>query len=127
MKAAYYEQFQQPNSIQNLPTPIPESGEVVIRTKATGICRSDWHGWMGHDSDVYLPHVPGHELAGIVEAIGKGVENWQRTAPSSLMLVGSWRLLLVWAKRKVETKRQKANGKQYLVFMLKILGVIVSD
>lgn len=78
MKAAYYEHFQHPISIQNLPDPIPESGEIIIRTKATGICRSDWHGWMGHDSDVHLPHVPGHELAGTVEAVGKGIKNWRR-------------------------------------------------
>ena len=32
---------------------------------------------MGHDSDVHLPHVPGHELAGIVEAVGKNVRRWR--------------------------------------------------
>jgi alcohol dehydrogenase len=46
---------------------------VVIRVAATGLCRSDWHGWMGHDAGIALPHVPGHELAGTVEAIGTGV------------------------------------------------------
>ena len=44
---------------------------------ATGICRSDWHGWMGHDPDVKLPHVPGHELAGIVEEVGKNVKSFR--------------------------------------------------
>ena len=38
-----------------------------------GLCRSDWHAWMGHDTDDTLPHVPGHALAGIVSAIGSGV------------------------------------------------------
>ena len=77
MKAAVYEAFQAPLSIQNVPDPDPASDGVVIRVEATGICRSDWHGWMGHDSDIHLPHVPGHELAGLVEAIGPEVKRWQ--------------------------------------------------
>jgi D-arabinose 1-dehydrogenase-like Zn-dependent alcohol dehydrogenase len=43
---------------------------------ASGICRSDWHAWQGHDPDVVLPHVPGHELAGTVAAVGAGVARW---------------------------------------------------
>jgi len=39
------------------------------------MCRSDWHAWAGHD-DVALPHVPGHELAGVVSAVGAGVKKW---------------------------------------------------
>ncbi|MGD2012995.1 MAG: zinc-dependent alcohol dehydrogenase family protein [Desulfobacterales bacterium] len=56
------------------PTP-PQNG-VVIRVKANGLCRSDWHGWMGHDPDIKLPHVPGHELAGVIESVGKDVVKW---------------------------------------------------
>ncbi|MBP0575630.1 alcohol dehydrogenase catalytic domain-containing protein, partial [Mycobacterium tuberculosis] len=41
--------------------------------EATGLCRSDWHGWMGHDPDIRLPHVPGHELAGVIVAVGAAV------------------------------------------------------
>jgi D-arabinose 1-dehydrogenase-like Zn-dependent alcohol dehydrogenase len=49
----------------------------VIRVQATGLCRSDWHGWMGHDPDIRrFPHVPGHELAGVVEAVGAEVTRW---------------------------------------------------
>jgi len=77
MKAAVYEAFQAPLSVQNVPDPDPALDGVVIRVEATGICRSDWHGWMGHDSDVQLPHVPGHELAGVVEAIGPEVKRRQ--------------------------------------------------
>lgn len=44
---------------------------------ATGLCLSDWHGWMGHDPDITLPHVPGHELAGVVEAVGRNVTRWR--------------------------------------------------
>jgi alcohol dehydrogenase len=77
MRAAVYEQFQTPLSIEEVPDPTPTDDGVVIRVMANGICRSDWHGWMGHDSDVHLPHVPGHELAGVVEAVGKEVSNWK--------------------------------------------------
>ncbi|MCP4416612.1 MAG: zinc-dependent alcohol dehydrogenase family protein [Chloroflexi bacterium] len=77
MKTAVYEKFAHPLSIQTHPDPTPTNGGVVIRVEATGICRSDWHGWMGHDPDITLPHVPGHELAGIIEAVGKDVAHWQ--------------------------------------------------
>lgn len=78
MKAAYYPSFQQPITIENLPYPALSLDGVIIAVKATGICRSDWHGWMGHDGDVQLPHVPGHELAGEVVEVGKNVRNWQK-------------------------------------------------
>ena len=75
MRAAVYSEFKKPLSIQNVPDPKPSDTGVVIRVKATGLCRSDWHGWMGHDSDIRLPHVPGHELAGIIETKGKDVSH----------------------------------------------------
>ena len=78
MKAALYEAFTEPLTIHNVPDPTPEPHGVVIRVMATGVCRSDWHGWMGHDPDITtLPHVPGHELAGVIEAVGKAVTTWQ--------------------------------------------------
>jgi D-arabinose 1-dehydrogenase-like Zn-dependent alcohol dehydrogenase len=57
--------------------PDPPPGGVVVRVAASGICRSDWHAWQGHDRDVVLPHVPGHELAGTVAAVGDGVRLWR--------------------------------------------------
>jgi len=77
MKAAIYETFQGPIAIQNVPVPAPRDHGVLVKVKATGLCRSDWHGWMGHDPDIALPHVPGHELAGTIEALGKNVRNFQ--------------------------------------------------
>jgi alcohol dehydrogenase len=77
MRAAIFEEFQKPLSIQNVPDPEPPDTGVVIRVRATGLCRSDWHGWMGHDSDIHLPHVPGHELAGEIAAVGKAVRRWK--------------------------------------------------
>ena len=77
MKAAVYERFQGPITVQNICDPIPNNDGVVVKVNATGLCRSDWHGWMGHDLDIVLPHVPGHELAGIIEATGKDVRNFK--------------------------------------------------
>lgn len=77
MKAAVYEKFQGPISVQNVADPTPNNHGVIISVKATGLCRSDWHGWMGHDADIELPHVPGHEFAGTIEIIGKNVRNFK--------------------------------------------------
>lgn len=77
MKAVVFEQFSTPPSIQRVPDPAPAPHGVVVKVMANGVCRSDWHGWMGHDSDIRLPHVPGHELSGVVEAVGKDVTKWR--------------------------------------------------
>jgi D-arabinose 1-dehydrogenase-like Zn-dependent alcohol dehydrogenase len=58
------------------PDPACPHDGVVVRVGATGVCRSDWHAWMGHDP-VPLPHVPGHELAGTVHAVGPSVARWR--------------------------------------------------
>jgi len=55
----------------------PDDG-VVVRVGATGVCRSDWHAWLGHDPVPFLPWVPGHELAGVVEQVGPQVTRWRR-------------------------------------------------
>lgn len=77
MRAALYDAFQAPLHIAPVPDPEPTPDGVVIRTGATGLCRSDWHGWMGHDPDITPPHVPGHEFAGTVAAIGAQVTRWR--------------------------------------------------
>ncbi|MDO8455921.1 MAG: zinc-dependent alcohol dehydrogenase family protein [Burkholderiaceae bacterium] len=77
MKAVVYEAFSAPPQLKTVPDPTPAAHGVVVKVQATGVCRSDWHGWVGHDTDIVLPHVPGHELAGIVEAVGKDVTKWR--------------------------------------------------
>ena len=77
MRAVLYESFREPPRIENVADPTPAAEGVVIKVEATGLCRSDWHGWMGHDPDIRLPHVPGHELAGTVEAAGSRVTRWR--------------------------------------------------
>jgi alcohol dehydrogenase len=77
MRAVIYETFGGPLTVETMPDPSPSPDGVVIAVKANGICRSDWHGWQGHDPDIStLPHIPGHELAGDVVAVGKDVQRW---------------------------------------------------
>jgi alcohol dehydrogenase len=69
--------FGEPPELADLPDPTCPADGVVVRVVATGLCRSDWHGWMGHDDGIVLPHVPGHELAGTITAVGPGVSSWR--------------------------------------------------
>lgn len=77
MRAVVFEQFGEPATVKDVAAPTPTPHGVVVRVEATGLCRSDWHGWQGHDPDITLPHVPGHELAGVVEATGTAVTAWR--------------------------------------------------
>jgi D-arabinose 1-dehydrogenase-like Zn-dependent alcohol dehydrogenase len=77
MRAVVYEAFGELPAVARVPDPAPPSHGAVVRVEATGLCRSDWHGWMGHDPDIRaFPHVPGHELAGVIEAVGPDVREW---------------------------------------------------
>lgn len=76
MRAVVFEKFGVMPEIRTVPDPVPPDDGVVIAVDATGLCRSDWHGWRGHDPDIRLPHVPGHEFAGTVAAVGSGVTGW---------------------------------------------------
>jgi alcohol dehydrogenase len=77
MKAIYFSEFKGPLTVKDIPMPQPTDAGVVIKVEATGLCRSDWHAWMGHDSDIVLPHVPGHELAGVISEIGSAVAKFK--------------------------------------------------
>ncbi|GAA2501068.1 zinc-dependent alcohol dehydrogenase family protein [Streptomyces longisporus] len=77
MRAVVIEQYGSRPDVREVPDPRPADHGVVVRVEATGLCRSDWHGWQGHDPDITLPHVPGHELAGVVEAVGATVTAWR--------------------------------------------------
>ena len=71
MKAAVLEQFEQPLTVMEVSDPgVPPDG-VVIEVNVCGVCRSDWHGWKGTNHVIDLPHIPGHEFAGVVVAVGK--------------------------------------------------------
>lgn len=79
MKAVVFERFGGPLSVAQVADPAPDDDGAVIEVRASGVCRSDWHGWLGHDPDITrLPHVPGHELAGVVAEVGKNVRRWKK-------------------------------------------------
>lgn len=73
MRALVVEAFGVLPWVREVPDRYAPDGSVVVDVVATGLCRSDWHAFAGHDPDVVLPHVPGHEFAGTVRAVGHGV------------------------------------------------------
>jgi alcohol dehydrogenase len=73
MRAVVYDHFGVPPIVTDIDDPQPPRHGAAIKVEATGVCRSDWHGWRGHDPDITLPHVPGHEFAGTVAEIGPDV------------------------------------------------------
>lgn len=77
MRAILYERFGERPRLTTVPDPAPPTHGAVVQVRATGVCRSDWHGWMGHDRDIELPHVPGHEFAGVVVAVGPEVRRFE--------------------------------------------------
>lgn len=77
MKAMVFEAFGRSPTICNVTEPALAIDGAVIEVMATGLCRSDWHGWMGHDAGINLPHVPGHEFAGIVTVTGAEVRRFR--------------------------------------------------
>ncbi|MCW2848655.1 MAG: adhT 1 [Marmoricola sp.] len=76
MRAVLVSEFARPPELVQVADPACPGDGVVVAVEATGLCRSDWHGWMGHDDGIALPHVPGHELAGAVVAVGPDVTSW---------------------------------------------------
>lgn len=89
MKALIYESFGEAIRVEELADPSPTKGGVVLKVTATGLCRSDWHAWMGHDADVRLPHVPGHELAGVIVAVGRDVKKFRAGDRVTVPFVGA--------------------------------------
>lgn len=75
MLAVRYSRYGSPPQLVEMPAPVCPDDGVVVDVLATGICRSDWHAWRGHDP-VPVPHVPGHELAGVVSQVGRAVRDF---------------------------------------------------
>lgn len=76
MRAVVLDQVQGTPEVREVPQPTAGPDGVVVKVMATGLCRSDWHAWAGHD-DIAFPHIPGHELAGIVIEVGTDVVSWK--------------------------------------------------
>jgi alcohol dehydrogenase len=75
MLAVRYSGYGKAPELVEMPSPVCPDDGVVLDVLATGVCRSDWHAWRGHDP-VSLPHVPGHELAGVVSQVGSAVTGY---------------------------------------------------
>ncbi|CAK9100152.1 unnamed protein product [Durusdinium trenchii] len=97
MRAAVYTTFSGPIIVQEVPKPTAPVGGLLLRVKACGVCRSDYHGWKGLDSDIVthgLPFTPGHELSGVVVKLGLGTTKFQvgdRVAVPFILSCGSCR------------------------------------
>jgi alcohol dehydrogenase len=76
MQALVYDDFGAPLDLRTVPDPEPSPHGVVLAVEACGVCRSDWHGWQGHDPMIDPPNVPGHEVVGVVTEVGDRVEQW---------------------------------------------------
>ncbi|HEY0534570.1 MAG TPA: alcohol dehydrogenase catalytic domain-containing protein [Actinoplanes sp.] len=72
MKAIVYDRTGALPLLREVADPVCPPDGAIVEVKATGVCRSDWHAWRGHDP-VKLPHVPGHEFAGVVAQVGEQV------------------------------------------------------
>lgn len=76
MRAMVLDGARRPLRLEELPTPRPAGEQVLIRVLACGVCRTDLHVVAGELPDPKLPLVLGHEIVGIVEARGAGVERF---------------------------------------------------
>ena len=77
MRAVLIERFAEAPVVTDVPEPSLPEGGVILQVRSTGLCRSDWHGWQGHDPEIALPHVPGHELAATIAEVHPGVRGWR--------------------------------------------------
>ena len=77
MRAVVFTEFGGVPELREVPDPVPSAAGVVVRVETTGVCRSDAHGWLGHDDGIVLPHVPGHELVGRIAAVGPEVTTFR--------------------------------------------------
>ena len=77
MKAVQLVEIGQPLQLNTLPLPVLREKDILIQVKATGICHTDEHYRAGIASVAFLPITLGHEVAGIVEKVGEGVDNFK--------------------------------------------------
>ena len=76
MKAAVLSVIGGPITIEEIPTPTPKAGEVLVRVAACGVCHTDLHVVKG-EVQFPLPCVLGHEISGVVEAVAPDVQTVQ--------------------------------------------------
>jgi alcohol dehydrogenase len=120
MKAAVYETFGGNITVRDVPIPIlsadtADKDSILLRVQAAGVCRSDWHGWKGHDGDIIqhgLPFTPGHEISGIVVSVGAAVTTLSagdRVAVPFILSCGSCRYCSRYNRPTVCTQQEQAG------------------
>ncbi len=77
MRAVVVDAVRAQPEVRKVPDPTAAASGVVVQVKATGMCRSDWHAWAGHEEEIVWPQVPGHELAGVIAQVGAEVGRWR--------------------------------------------------
>ena len=77
MKAMILEKPGQPLKLTDVPEPKPGPGQVLIRVRTCGVCRTDLHVVDGDLTEPTLPVIPGHQIVGIIEAVGSGVDSFR--------------------------------------------------
>jgi D-arabinose 1-dehydrogenase-like Zn-dependent alcohol dehydrogenase len=78
MRVAQISRPNGPFEIVERPIPQPDPGTVRIRVQACGICHSDSLTKEGTFPGLQYPRVPGHEVAGVIDAVGPGVAGWEQ-------------------------------------------------
>ena len=90
MKAARIVKVNEKLEIQQLETPKPKGSQILVKVQSSGVCHSDIHLWEGYyegiggqplkttDRGVNYPLTPGHEVAGIVDALGEQAEGFSK-------------------------------------------------
>jgi len=74
MRAQVLQAARRALELRELPDPRPGTGQVGLRVRACGVCRTDLHVVDGELTEPRLPLVPGHQIVGIIESLGSGVE-----------------------------------------------------
>lgn len=104
MRAMLLDEPGRPLRLVALPIPEPQPGEVLVRVRACGVCRTDLHLVDGELPDPKLPIIPGHEIVGEVVALGEGVEG----------LTLGQRVGVPWLARTCGTCRFCSSGRENL-------------
>lgn len=78
MRAALLKEIGKPLQIEEIAKPTPQSGELLVKVKACGVCRTDLHILDGELPPKQLPLILGHEIVGTVEEMGASVKNFQK-------------------------------------------------
>src|ERR1700687_700172 len=77
MRAVQVPSAKEPFQLVELDIPEPVAGSMRIKVQACGICHSAEHAKEGSRPGIQYPRIPGHEIAGIIDAVGAGVAGWE--------------------------------------------------